>query len=277
MILVTGATGNVGRHVLDLLIEDGHGVRALTRDPQRSVWPGEADVVVGDLSDAGSLEAALSGVDAVFLFAAPGSGPGFVAAAERAGVHKVVLLSSGAVDDDAEVQDGPIAAYHAEVEQALRASGLEWTFLRPDSFAANTLMWAGQTKSGDVVRGAYAGAASAPVHEADIAAVAVAALTRDGHGGRVYELTGPESLTHADQARILGEAIGRPIEYAELPAETVRQAMSAHVPGPVLDGILKVWSEAVGRVAPTTTDIEKITGRPARSYRAWVLDHAAAF
>ncbi|MCX5409970.1 NAD(P)H-binding protein (plasmid) [Streptomyces sp. NBC_00335] len=277
MILVTGATGIVGRLVLDLLIEDGHGVRALTRDPQRSVWPAEADVVAGDLSDPVSLEAALSGVDTVFLFAAPGSGPVFVAAAERAGVRKVVLLSSGAVDDAAEVQDGPIAAYHAEVEQALRASGLEWTFLRPDAFAANTLMWAGQTKSGDVVRGAYAGAASAPVHEADIAAVAVAALTGDGHGGRVYELTGPESLTHADQARILGEAIGRPIEYAELPAETVRQAMSAHVPGPVLDGILKVWSQAVGRVAPTTTDIEKVTGRPALSYRAWVLDHAAAF
>ncbi|MFF3215970.1 NAD(P)H-binding protein [Streptomyces sp. NPDC002886] len=277
MILVTGATGNVGRQVLDLLIEDGHGVRALTRDPRRSVWPAEAEVVAGDLSDAATLEAALSGVDTVFLFAAPGSGPGFVTAAERTGVRKVVLLSSGAVDDDAEVQDGPIAAYHAEVEQALRASGLEWTFLRPDAFAANTLMWAGQTKSGDVVRGAYAGAASAPVHEADIAAVAVAALTGDGHGGRVYELTGPESLTHADQARIIGEAIGRPIAYAELPAETVRQAMSAHVPGPVLDGILKVWSEAVGRIAPTTTDIEKVTGRPARSYRTWVLDHAAAF
>ncbi|MCM1970607.1 NAD(P)H-binding protein [Streptomyces sp. G1] len=277
MILVTGATGNVGRHVLDLLIEDGHDVRALTRDPQRSVWPAEADVVAGDLSDAVSLEAALAGVGTVFLFAAPGSGPGFVAAAERAGVRKVVLLSSGAVDDAAEVQDGPIAAYHAEVEQALRASGLEWTFLRPDAFAANTLMWAGQTRSGDVVRGAYAGAASAPVHEADIAAVAALALTRDGHGGRVYELTGPESLTHADQARILGEAIGRPIEYAELPVEAVRRAMSAHVPGPVLDGILKVWSEAVGRTAPITTDIEKVTGRPARSYRDWVLDHAAAF
>lgn len=154
---------------------------------------------------------------------------------------------------------------------------MEWTFLRPDAFAANTLMWAGQTKSGDVVRGAYAEAAAAPVHETDIAAVAVAALTQDGHAGRVYELTGPESLTHAEQAQIIGEVLGRPIRFAELATETARQAMSAHVPAPVLDGIFKVWSASVGRTAPTTTGVEDVTGRPARSYREWVIDHAAAF
>ncbi|MEU6424444.1 NAD(P)H-binding protein [Microbispora sp. NPDC046973] len=277
MILITGATGNVGRHVLDLLVETGHAVRALTRDPQRAMWPAEVDVVAGDLADAASLGPALDGVDAVFLFAVPGSGPGFVTAARQAGVRKVVLLSSGAVDDDAEVQDGPIASYHAEIEQALRASDLEWTFLRPDVFAANTLMWTGQTKSGDVVRGAYAEAAAAPVHEIDIAAVAVAALTQDGHAGRVYELSGPESLTHAEQAQIIGEVLGRPIRFADLPPESVRQAMGAHVPAPVLDGIFKVWSASVGRTAPTTTDVEDVTGHPARSYRQWVIDHAAAF
>ncbi|MCA2227497.1 NAD(P)H-binding protein [Nonomuraea aurantiaca] len=277
MILVTGATGNVGRHVLDLLVAGGHAVRALSRSPQQAVWPAEVDVAAGDLADPASLDAALTGVESVFLFAVPGSGPAFVAAAQRAGVRRVVLLSSGGVDDDAEVQDGPIATYHAEIEQALRGSGLAWTFLRPDVFAANSLMWAGQTRSGDVIRGAYAGATSAPVHEADIAAVAVAALTEEGHGGRVYRLTGPQALSHADQAAILGQALGRPISYAELPAETVREAMSAHVPGPILDSIFATWAASVGRTAPTTTDIEKVTGRPARGYHDWVLDHAAAF
>ncbi|MEU7856086.1 NAD(P)H-binding protein [Nonomuraea sp. NPDC049141] len=277
MILITGATGNVGRHVLNLLVENGQAVRALTRDPQRAMWAAEVDVVAGDLADAASLGPALAGVDAVFLFAVPGSGPDFVTAARQAGVRKVVLLSSGGVDDDAEVQDGPIATYHAEIEQALRASGLEWTFLRPDVFAANTLMWTGQTKSGDLVRGAYAEATAAPVHEADIAAVAVAALTQDGHAGRVYKLTGPESLTHAEQARIIGEVLGRPIRFTDLPPESVRQAMSAHVPAPILDGIFKAWSDSVGRTAPTTTGVEDVTGHPARSYREWVIDHAAAF
>ncbi|MEV0136775.1 NAD(P)H-binding protein [Dactylosporangium sp. NPDC050688] len=277
MILVTGATGNVGRHVLTLLVVAGHDVRALSRSPQEAAWPAEVNVVAGDLADPASLDAALAGVESVFLFAVPGSGPAFVAAARRAGVRRVVLLSSGGVDDDAEVQDGPIATYHAEIEQALRGSGLAWTFLRPDVFAANTMMWAGQTRSGDVIRGAYAEAASAPVHEADIAAVAVAALTEDGHAGQVYRLTGPQSRTHAEQAAILGEALGRPIRYAELPVETVRQAMSAHVPAPILEDIFATWAASVGRTAATTADIEKVTGRPARSYHDWALDHAAAF
>ncbi len=213
MILVTGATGNVGRQVLDQLIAGGHPVSALSRSPQESVWPAEVDVVAGDLSDPASLDAALTGVASVFLFAVPGSGPAFVAAAQRAGVRRVVLLSSGGGD----------------------------------------------------------------VHEADIAAVAVAALTEDGHAGQVYGLTGPQSLSHADQAEILGQALGRPISYAELPVETVRQAMSAHVPGPILDSIFAAWAGSVGRIAPTTSDIEKVTGRPARSYHDWVLDHAGAF
>ncbi|GAA2366653.1 NAD(P)H-binding protein [Dactylosporangium salmoneum] len=277
MLLVTGATGNVGRHLLNLLVADGHRVRALSRDPQRAAWPTEVDAVAGDLADPASLDAALTGVTSVFLFAAPGTGPAFVAAAQRAGVRRVVLMSSGAVDDDADVQNGPIATYHAEIEQALRGSGLAWTVLRPDVFATNTLMWAGQTRSGDVIRGAYAGAASAPVHEADLAAVAAAALTEDGHAGQVYRLTGPASLTHADQAAILGRALGRAIRYVELPAEVVREAMSAHVPGPILDDIFATWAGSVGRTAPTTVDVEKVTGRPARSYHDWVLDHAAAF
>lgn len=277
MILVTGATGNVGRHVLNLLIADGHAVRALSRAPQRAVWPAGADVVPGDLADPRSLDAALAGVESVFLFAVPGGGPAFAAAARRAGVRRVVLLSSIGVDDDSEVRDTPIAVYHAEIEQTLRGSGLAWTFLRPDGFAANSLTWAGQTKAGDVIRGAYAEAAFAPVHEADIAAVAVAALTEDGHADRVYRLTGPQWLTHADQAAILGRALGRPIRYAELPAEAVRQQMDAHLPGPILDSIFAIWAASVGRSPAIATDIEKVTGRPARSYHDWVLDHAEAF
>src|SRR5690348_3049334 len=118
MILVTGATGNVGRHIVAELVGSRHAVRVLSRSPQSAVWPAEVDVVAGDLSDPRSLAAALEGVETVFLFAVPGSGPGFVAAAQAAGARRVVLLSSGAVDDDAAEQDGPIAAYHAAIEQA---------------------------------------------------------------------------------------------------------------------------------------------------------------
>lgn len=276
MILITGASGHVGSQVVSLLAGAGHQVRALSRTPERTVWPAGVEAVRGDLADPATLPAALAGVDAVFLFAAPGSGPAFAAAARDAGVRKVVLLSTGALDDP-DAQDGPIAAYHGEIEAALRDSGLAWTFLRPGTFAANTLMWAGQTRGGDVIRGAYAGATAAPVHEADIAEVAVAALLDDAYAGQVLRLTGPESLTHAEQARILGEALGRPIVFEELPAEVARQAMSAYVPSAILASIFAYWSASVGRAAETTVDVEKVTGRPARSYRDWVLDHAAAF
>jgi uncharacterized protein YbjT (DUF2867 family) len=276
MILITGATGQVGSRVLGRLAGAGHAVRALSRTPERTDWPADVEVVRGDLADPATLPAALAGVDAVFLFAAPGCGPAFAAAAREAGVRKVVLLSSGAVADEG-AQDGPIAAYHAEIEAALRGSGLAWTFLRPDVFAANSLMWAGQTRAGDVIRGAYAGASSAPVHEADIADAAVAALLDAVHVGQVHRLTGPESLTHAEQARILGDALGRPVVFEELPAEVARQAMSAYVPPPILDGILGHWAASVGRTAVTTADVEKVTGHPARTYREWASDHAAEF
>jgi uncharacterized protein YbjT (DUF2867 family) len=252
-------------------------VRVLSRNPKNATWPAEVEVVAGDLSDPESLTAALDGVDTAFLFPVPGCGPAFTAAAQAAGIRKVVLLSSGAVIDDVDEQDGPIAAYHADIEHALCQSLLDWTFLRPVAFAANTLMWAGQTKSGDVVYGAYAGATGAPIHEADIAAAAVTVLTEDGHSGRIYDLTGPESLTHADQATILGEVAGRPIRFQEIPAEKAREAMAPHVPAPILDAMLRIWAESVGHAFPTTDTVEKLTGRPARTYREWAADHIAAF
>lgn len=122
-----------------------------------------------------------------------------------------------------------------------------------------------------------AGATAAPVHEADIAEAAVAALLDDAYAGQVLRLTGPESPTHAGQARILGEALGRPIVFEELPAEVARQAMAAYVPPAILAGIFASWSASVGRPAATTADVEKVTGHPARAYRDRVLDHAAAF
>ena len=277
MILVTGATGNVGRTIVAELVEAERPVRVLSRTPEAHAWPAEVDVVAGALGDPRALAAALDGVTAVFLFAVPGSGPAFVDAARAAGVRKVVLLSSGAVDDEAADQDGPIAAYHHEIEQALRGSELAWTFLRPSAFAANTLMWAGQTKAGDVVRGAYAQAAGAPIHEDDIAAVAVKALTEDGHAGQVYELTGPESLTHAEQAALLGAALNRPISFEELPPEVAKQAMASYVPAPILESIFRLWADSVGVPALVTSTVEKLTGRPARTYGEWAADHAAAF
>ncbi|MEU5880204.1 NAD(P)H-binding protein [Spirillospora sp. NPDC047279] len=280
MILVTGATGTVGRHVVTRLAERRVPVRALVRDPAKAErLPAGAEIVQGDLSDPGTLHHALEGVTAVFLFAVPGCGPGFVAAAEKAGVERVVFLSSGAVDDDGGPadQDNPIAAYHAEIEWALRDSGLGWTFLRSSHMATNALPWAAQTKAGDVVRAPYAGAFSAPVHEADLADCAVVALTAPGHTGHVYELTGPESLTAAEQVALVGAAIGRPLRYEELPPEVAREQMSRFVPPFILDTLFAGWEASVGVPAFVFPTVERITGRPARTFAQWATDHAADF
>ena len=277
MILITGATGNVGRIVVERLAAEGHDVRALSRRPSQTEWPFGVQAVEGDLADAASLGPALEGVESVYLFPAPGLGADFVAAAEAAGVRHVVLLSSGAVDDDLDVQDGPIAARHFEIEQLLRASGLRWTFLRADTFAVNSLPWGYQTKNGDEIRGAYAEAAAPVVHEADIADAAVAALTTEGHDGKTYRITGPELLTHADQARILGEVLGRPIRYVEIDVEQVRRQMGAFVPAPILADILKFWERSLEQPHAVSPDVETLTGHKARDFRSWVEDHADGF
>lgn len=278
MILVTGASGNVGRNVVRGLLARGQQVRALTRDPARAGLPDGVEVVRGDLADPASHPAALDGVRAVFLFPAHGTTAGFVAAARQAGVERVVLLSSGSVQDGVAEQENVIATWHAEAEQPVRASGLEWTVLRPHAFAANALGWVGQLSGGDVIHGPYAGATMAPIHEADIADVAVPALLEPGHAGAVHVLTGPQSLTHAEQAAIIGEVLGRPVRYQEIPPEAARAAMLAqHVPAPIADTLLALQGDRIGVPAPVTGEVEKLTGRPARTFAEWVADRRADF
>jgi uncharacterized protein YbjT (DUF2867 family) len=277
MILVTAATAPVGRSIVSQLVAAGRPVRALTRDPAGAGLPAAAEVVAGDLADPASLPAALEGVSAVFLLAVvPGVAPAFLAAARAAGVRRVVFQSSGAVVDGAEPQPNDTAAFHHDIERQLRDSGLEWTFLRLEVASADALSWAfdvpGQLAAGDVVRGPFAGAAGSPIHPADLAAVAVAALTGPEHAGQVYGLTGPASITHAEQVRLLGEATGRPLRFEELSPEAARQAISPYAPA---DLLFETWERHLGRPAPVTGTVERVTGRPPRTVQQWAADAAA--
>ncbi|MEV7965732.1 NAD(P)H-binding protein [Sphaerisporangium sp. NPDC088356] len=277
MILVTGATGNVGRNVVEQLLAAGQEVRALTRDPGKAHVPAGAEVIRGDLSEPDTLSPALEGVTAAFLYAVPGSAPAFLKAAKDAGVRRVVLLSSLVVDDDAEVQPNAIAALHAVVEDAIEESGLEWTFVRPGAFATNAYQWLGQIKAGDVVRLPFSQAVTAPIHEADIAAVSVKALTSEGHVGARYKLTGPQPLTLSGQVRIIGEAAGRPLRLEEVPPEAARQVMIQQIPEHLVDTLLDLQARSVGREPLVTHTVEQVTGRPARTFAQWAADHADDF
>ncbi|MGI9049704.1 MAG: NAD(P)H-binding protein [Rubrobacteraceae bacterium] len=278
-ILVIGATGNVGRHVVSGLRAAGASVRAFTRDLDSANLPDGVEVALGDLSVPDKLEAALEGVEALFLvwpFLTAEAAPSVL---DVIGKHarRIVYLSSMGVRDDLERQAGPINQFHADMEQLIEQSGLEWTFVRSGGMATNTLGWVPQIREEGVVRWFHGDAARSLVHEADVAAVAVRALTENVHGGQKYSVTGPETLTQTEQARVIGEAIGRPVYWEEMSTETARKKLLAGMPDSVVDGILNAHAEFAEEPEAVTSTVQEITGVPARTFRQWATDHDSDF
>jgi uncharacterized protein YbjT (DUF2867 family) len=270
-VLVTGATGNVGRPLVRELLAAGHRVRALTRNPAAADLPPGAEAVAGDLTDPDSLAAAFDGVTAVHLITFDGAtyapldtGPRIVDLADRAGGRRVTVLAGA-------VEKGPL-------EHAVEAGSAAWTRLAPVEFMSNTLAWAASIREEGAVREPFPEIRSALVHDADIAAVAAIALTTDGHGGREYALTGPEALTMPERVAILAAAIGREVRYVERTREEAVALWEAE--GYSADDIAFFLAmrtdppEAGYTVLPT---VERVTGRPARTFAQWARENAAAF
>jgi len=202
---VTGATGNVGGELVRALAGAGQPVQALTRDDSPKEFPPGVQQAVGDLNKPESMRAALSGATAMFLYPGYQDMAGTLAAARDAGVRRVVMLSGSSAGQRR--QEHAVTRYMIESEETVRASGLEWTMVRSFGFMSNTVQWVPQLAAGDLVRAPFAGVAVAMIDPHDIAAVAAAALTSDGHEGRVYTVSGPEPLRPADRVRILGEVL----------------------------------------------------------------------
>jgi uncharacterized protein YbjT (DUF2867 family) len=288
-ILVIGATGNIGRQVVSQLLAADVRVRALARNPNSANLPAEVEIVPGDLTIPATLDRPLDGVDAVFLvWVAPRTAVTPAIARIARHVERVVFLSSPHRTPHpffqqpgwrpGEPMANPFAALHAEIEQQIEVSGLQWTFLRPGILAANALLWwAPKIRSGDVLRWPYAEVPTAPIHELDIAAVAARALCEEGHAGENYVLTGPQSLTQFEQVRIIGEVIGRSLLFEEISPEEASLELSTLMPPPVIDMLLNAWAAGLTHPALVTSTAEDIIGRPARTFRDWVIDHAAEF
>ncbi len=275
-ILVSGATGTVGGQVVTQLAKLGADVRALARNPDAAVLPDGVEVVRGDLSDPASLERPLRDVGAVFLVwpFMTSAGADDVLNVIKRHAHRVVYLSADGVRPEGERQASPIHQFHAELERAVQRSGLDWVFLRPASFANNNLSWAPNIRKG-VVREAFGSQVRALIHEADIAAVAVHALTHNDLLGTRPVLTGPEALTTVEQVTALGDALGMPVRFDEISPETAReQALASGWPH---DLVAALYDNHDFEPQRTTTAVEDITGRPPRSIREWALDHADDF
>ncbi|WP_027660812.1 SDR family oxidoreductase [Salinispora fenicalii] len=278
MFLVTGATGNVGRRVVARLIAAGHDVRAIVRDPSRAELPAGVAAVTADLADPATLRPHLDGIRAVFLIwpyvdpaVTVALAPALADVLASAGSPRVVFLSAASVEAD------PNSCW-AVVERALIERDLPGTVLRPTGFATNTLGWADAIRAEGVVRWPHGAAARSLIHEDDIAAVAVEALTSDQHDRRTYVLTGPETVTQAEQVRLIGAAIGRDVRWEDVPPQAIRPMLAEAMGSPAFaEMALAAWASMVEKPEQVTDDVSVILGRPARTFARWAADHAADF
>jgi uncharacterized protein YbjT (DUF2867 family) len=280
-ILVIGGTGNVGRHVVDQLSAAGARFRVMTRTPDAAGLPPEVESMRGDLTMPETLDRPLEGVDTVFLtWVAPPTAAS--SALERIAAHarRIVFLTAPLKTPHPFFQQPNPSRDTAEhIERLIETSGLDWTFVRAGMFAGNARhFWGPAIRSGDLVRWPYLDAPTAPTDERDVAAVAVRALCEDGHAGAEYVVTGPESLTQAEQVYTIGRAIGRSIRLEEISPEEARSELLPVLGSPVFaDMLLSAWGAALGQPAFVTSTCAEVTGAPARPFLQWATDHAAEF
>jgi len=279
-ILVTGATGSVGRHLVAELLTAGADVRAVTRDPGRANLPAGVEVVAGNYAS-GDLPAGIfDGVERAFVFPADeGIGP-FAAAAGSAGLERLVAMSSAAASLRYPRDQRSVSArHHLAFETDLHATGIPLTILRPGPFANNLLGWAHTIRAAGFAAGPYPESRQAPLHEADVAAVAAVALLADGDAlaGATLDLSGPEALTRREQLGAIGDAIGRELAFREQTPGEFAAAMAQYMPSEIIEMVLDHWHDTQFDPDLVFATTEAVTGRPARTLRDWARDHAADF
>lgn len=271
-ILVTGATGSVGRLVVDELLSAGASVRALTVDPARASLPAEAEVVVGSLARPSTLP--LDGVSAVYLAPMARTVRRFCELASEAGISRVVALSGSSVGDG---HEGSSGNEYGAVEAAVREAGFAWTFLRPGVFMNNTLDWADMVRAGEVAV-AYGDATQTPIDLGDIAAVAARVLLSDGHVGATYVLSGPEAISLRGQVATLGSVLGKEIRFRELTRDEQRaQWVGYGVPEQAVDWLLDGFEETLRHPQVPTGVVEELLGRKGTTYASWVEANREVF
>jgi uncharacterized protein YbjT (DUF2867 family) len=276
MIFVTGATGNVGRELVRVLADAGEPVLALIRrDADREKLPDGVQGHVGDLNDPATLEDRLDGVRAAHLLSGYADMPGLLSALRDAGVERVTLQSSSSVPGGD--MANAVARYHILSEQAVRDSGVAWTFIQPNSFMTNALRWLPQLHAGDAIRLPFANVPIATIDPADIAAVAAAALTTNRHEGRSYRVTGPESLLPAEQVAILAKVLDRDLRFEAQSDEEARAEMSASMPPEYVDAFFSFFVDRTVDESTVLPTVEEVLGHPPRRFEDWARAHADAF
>jgi uncharacterized protein YbjT (DUF2867 family) len=275
-VLVTGATGKVGRHLVRYLLGDGHHVRALTRRPDSAGLPAEVDLRPGDPAQPDAVAEAARGADVAFWnwMGFDGAGASESVGALASEVEHVVYLSAAQLQHGTQ---GVMPGVWADVEEAIRATGTDWTFLRAGGFAANTLRWAEAIRAGEPLPMPYPEAVRSSVHEADIAEVAWRCLVEPLHRGRAYEITGPEQLTQRQEAEAIGEVVGHPVTVRQQDADEAHEQYAAWSGREFAEATLGYYATLVADPERVSDDVEQITGHPARPFTQWAADHHEDF
>jgi uncharacterized protein YbjT (DUF2867 family) len=278
VIVVTGATGNVGSEVVAALARRGLRARAVVRDRATAAarMPAGVEVVQGDLELPESLTPAVRDADAVFLLGGWSDMPGLLRRVADAGVGHVVLLTSRCVIGGRPTN--AITRMWLDSETAVRDSGVAWTFLRPSGYQSNALRWLSQLREGDVVRAPWGEVGVAAIDPADIATVAATVLADPAaHAGRALELSGPEPLTPGAQVATLADVLERPLRYEPVTDEEAKAEMAGTTPQPYIDAFFRFYSEGEFDDSRVVGTVEELTGRPPRRFDQWARDHVAAF
>jgi (4-alkanoyl-5-oxo-2,5-dihydrofuran-3-yl)methyl phosphate reductase len=281
MILITGATGNIGTELVKNLVSKRIPIRVITRDEKKIAHLGpEVERVIGDRHDPSVVQRAIQNVEKVFVIAALFDDDHeadrlLIKKAQDAGVRQIVLISSSTVH----LEKNNIGALHRQKELLVEKSGIPWTFLRPGGFMSNALQWVDTVKSQGKVFNPTADGKFAPISPADIAAVAALALTSSGHEGKAYDLMGAQLLSTHDQVRILSKVIGSPVECIDIPTEVAAGRMkTSGLPETLVEGLRDLWIRVRnGENTFYANDVERLTGQPAQTFETWCHEHRSAF
>jgi uncharacterized protein YbjT (DUF2867 family) len=281
MILITGATGNVGRDLVKQLSSKGESLRVVTRDKSKVAHLDESiERVIGDMSNEATVERAVAGVNRIFMFPLitdedHRSNHLLLEKGKQAGVQHVVMLSSMGANDGS----SKIGTLHREKEVLVENSGIPWTFVRPGGFMSNSLQWLPTIKSQGQVFSPTGNGKIAPISPSDIAAAAAVALTSDGHESKIYMLTGPELLSAHEQVEILSNAIGIPIRCVDVPVSAAADQMNKMgAPDFLVEGLSKMWEVIKeGKASIQTKDLERLTGSKGETFEHWCAEHRDEF
>lgn len=279
MILITGATGNIGRELIPLLLETGQPIRVFVRDERKVAYVDErVERVVGDLDKAETFVPAVKGVERIFLVTYETQQDiNVIEAAKRAGVRHIVKLSTLEATDH-KIQVGK---WHYEREDLIRASGLDWTFLRPGMFMSNSIEWWAESIKGQgsvFFPGGKKGKV-APVDPRDVARVAAAALTEPGHDGQAYELTGSKLFTIGEMVQVISDVLGKPIQYVDIPPIAAKLFMlKTGMDKTLVNALMEMLRSLRKNEGAIITDtVQRVTGLPPRTFEDWCREHIKAF